>query len=337
MFLGSPGGVDWYRGPMSRLRIACTRVAAEDARLAPLGIPRGTTAELLLCGAPPPTDFDAERFFRGRRRRASSAALGLFGGYVPPPYNVASQSDDVDTPLLRIGDGSKSTVEFWPYADVDSGMVVFRNADGTAFMWMPTDDYVAGHMRLCTTQDCPCRQPLGGDLVTNQETRGVDHFEIQGADGSRLRFAAKDRILWKDPFGVAGLVIGATVERMETWNDAAPRAVALHVEASEPLRAVSEWIRDAHSSLKPDSPLRPGMVAVTGEAFTRAAFTGQLWRAADDAEGRAREAEQLSSMPDWWESRRGETSPDAKAFALDHAVFDGSEEPRPAWAGKVPQ
>lgn len=167
----------------------------------------------------------------------------------------------------------------------------------------------------------------------NQETRGVDHFELQGADGSRLRFVVKDHVLWKDPFGVAGLVIGATIERIETWNDPAPLIVVLHVEASEPLRVVSELIRGAH---KTPSSLQPGTLAVMGDEFARAAFTGQLWRAADDAEGRAREAEQASSMPDWWEGRRGETSSDAKAFTLDHAVFDGSEEPRPAWAGKVP-
>lgn len=48
-----------------------------------------------------------------------------------------------DENALRIGDGSPSTVEFWPDPGIESPMVVFRNSEGRAYLWLPTNDYLA--------------------------------------------------------------------------------------------------------------------------------------------------------------------------------------------------
>lgn len=101
MFLGSPGVVDWYRDP-------CARVAVKAARIAPLGLPRDTTAELLLCGAPPP-EFDAERFFRGRRRYASPAALGLFLGHASSSHSMVAVGEYWLPPPLEPGHRFRSS------------------------------------------------------------------------------------------------------------------------------------------------------------------------------------------------------------------------------------
>ena len=137
--------------------------------------------------------------------------------------------------------------------------------------------------------------------------RHCTSFEVPSASGVE-RFAAGDRILWRDAFGIGGIVIAASILGAAVVQGD-PCAVALNVEPSEVVRAVGEWVQEVISlegrpgAVSP-SGIAGGRVIVTGEAFRRGVYDGKIRRAATDEEGRAKDAQELGAWPDWWQSRR---------------------------------
>lgn len=153
-------------------------------------------------------------------------------------------------------------------------------------------------------------------------TRKADHVELYGSAG-RCRFETGDRVLYRNPCGIGGLLLAAKIRGFSVDSYGYPNVVALEVEPSAALRAVADWMRESQRTIDerfPKSaamrPVRPpqktglsgegGSLFLTGEGFVRAVGDGLLGLAADDEDRRALEARQLEALPDWWDARRAQ-------------------------------
>ncbi len=154
------------------------------------------------------------------------------------------------------------------------------------------------------------------------QTRAADYFECYGpaercSAGELCRFEKGDRILYRNPCGMGGVLLAAKLVGFSIYNHcAAPMAVGLDVEPSEPLRAIAGWLREQSArwpQLSFPSPFRHepngidgcgGRMIITGDEFSRAVQEGRFGLEAEDEAGRAVEARALAAVPYWWETRR---------------------------------
>lgn len=129
--------------------------------------------------------------------------------------------------------------------------------------------------------------------------------------------------MWRDPFGIGGIAIAASVLGAVVYTGGELAAVGLDVEASEVVRAIAEW---AHSSarvraLPLDWPRHMlgagGRVVVVGEVFMRGVYEGKIRCARKGQEGRAKDKQELGTMPEWWATRRED---------LDRQIAEEQEE-----------
>ncbi len=205
------------------------------------------------------------------------------------------------------------------------------------------DPYAARHldaltMRPCVSPDPSCALPRGegasrcdgsgepwwhpvaSQLATTdnpgaaqgypRSASATARFELWSPGGT-VRFSAGDRVLWRDPFGIGGIVIAASISGAATHTGREPSAVALNVEPSEVVRAVAEWARESSRSDGwaignwPKHMLGDGGRAVViGEEFARGVYAGKIRHAGKDEEGRVRDEAELCAMPEWWATRR---------------------------------
>lgn len=134
----------------------------------------------------------------------------------------------------------------------------------------------------------------------------VDHFETWSPEGT-TRFSAGDRVLWRDPLGIGGVIIAAVILEAITFAGGELCVLALNVEPSEVLRAVAQWARE--SVIRPDNWPKHmfgdgGFIAVAGDEFRRAVYAGNIRHAGKDESARAKDEVELRAMPEWWATRR---------------------------------
>jgi len=133
----------------------------------------------------------------------------------------------------------------------------------------------------------------------------VTHFDA-ATEGGTIRISTGDRILWRDPFGIGGVAIAATIGQIMVYGEGAPCALALNVEPSEPVRAVAGWAKETgHYGEWPSAMFGNGCrVVVSGDTFLRDLWRGHVRLAAKDDADKAKDDTKLHMMPEWWESRR---------------------------------
>lgn len=128
--------------------------------------------------------------------------------------------------------------------------------------------------------------------------------------GKSARFSTGDRILWRNPLGIGGVTIAATIGHIMVHGDDSLCALALRVEPSEPVRAVAEFAKEAghyeagHYGEWPPAMLGDGgRTFVAGETFLHDIWNGQIRPAAKDEAGKAKDDAELRAMPEWWAER----------------------------------
>lgn len=142
-----------------------------------------------------------------------------------------------------------------------------------------------------------------GDLP-GSGIRPATYFDTSAEAGS-LRLSTGDRILWRNPFGIGGVTIAATIGQMMVHDGGAPCAIALHVEPSEPVRAVAEFAKETghYGEWLPVMLGDGGRTFVTGDTFLHDIWNGQIWPAAKDEASKVKDDAELRAMPEWWAER----------------------------------
>ena len=141
----------------------------------------------------------------------------------------------------------------------------------------------------------------------------AEYFDayIGGESSAPHRFSVGDRILWADAFGIGGILYAARIVAMSRWSDdtflRGLAIVQLDIEPGDVVRQVVEHIRDqVRRPFAWDWPTAMngdgGNAFIVGDMFARDIRTGKIRPAAVDDAGRAKDAAELTKMPDWWES-----------------------------------
>jgi hypothetical protein len=137
----------------------------------------------------------------------------------------------------------------------------------------------------------------GAEVIDIAAPTKLERVDVYTQRGEACRFVAGDRIAWRDPFGIGGVTITATIVGFSADRMGSPRLafVELKADPCETLRKHVEELNLPSHTLRslgqfrlrtvPSDGLsgKGGLVVATGDSFRLAVYEGRLELELEDA------------------------------------------------------